>query len=135
MNELLELPQLSIAERDWRWKAVRDAMKAQQLDCLIVYGANMGWDSKMANVRYLTQIGGNGEQAWVVFPLNGEPACFTSFAWINDWWHYSQNWISDVRPIQGSWAASLASKPFRPSTLKQVEAKVQSEGEAGNWSG
>ena len=108
MNEMLELPQLSTAERDRRWKAVREAMLTQKLDCLIVYGANSSWDSRIANVRYLTQIGGNGEQAWVIFPLTGEPVCFTSFAWINDWWHYSQSWVKNVRPIQKSWAFSIA---------------------------
>src|SRR4030042_29291 len=110
MNKTLELTQLSLAERARRWKAIRDAMRAQKLDCLIVWGANSNWDSKMANVRYLTQIGGNGEQAWVVFPLTGEPTCFTSFAWITDWWRYSQSWIKDIQPFQKSWASLLAAR-------------------------
>jgi Xaa-Pro aminopeptidase len=110
MNELLELPQLPLTERDRRWKAIRDAMKVQKLDCLIVWGANSSWDSKIANVRYLSQIGGNGEQACVIFPLSGEPSCFTSFAWINDWWRYSQIWVKDVQPIRKSWASSIAGR-------------------------
>ena len=109
MVETLELPQLSLQERDRRWNAIRAAMKAQKLDCLIVWGANSNQDSKIANVRYLTQVGGNGEQAWVIFPLTGEPTCFTSFAWINDWWLLSQNWVKDVRPIQKSWASCISS--------------------------
>jgi Xaa-Pro dipeptidase len=110
MSEILELHQLSITERDRRWKAIRKAMQVQKLDCLIVCGANTSWDSRMANVRYLTQIGGNGEQAWVVFPLTGEPTCYTSFAWINEWWRLTQTWVKDVQPVQKSWALTLGAK-------------------------
>ena len=107
MKKTLKLHSLSLKERDRRWRRVREAMKAQGLDCLIIWGSNASWDAKMSNVRYMTQIGGNGEQAFVIFPLRDDLTCFTSFPWIADWWTMAQDWIKDIRPRHISWSVSV----------------------------
>lgn len=98
MPEKLQLPQLSIAERDRRWKAIRQKMAERNLDCLIIYGNSGKWDSMTANVRYVTHIGGNGEEAIALFPLDGEPSCcIFAKSVMGDWWLRAQSWVSDIR--------------------------------------
>ena len=60
---------LSLAERDRRWAAIRSAMAERGLGALIIRCISSKWDSGTANVRYVSQIGGNGEEAIVVFPM------------------------------------------------------------------
>ncbi len=59
----------SMAERDWRWRRVRDLMRQQKIDCLLTPNAEGegGTDS-----RYLALRGG-----WVVFPLEGDVIAIT----------------------------------------------------------
>ena len=38
MRAQLEIPRLSLAERDRRWAAMREEMKRQDLDCLVLCG-------------------------------------------------------------------------------------------------
>ena len=59
---------LSTSERDRRWATVRAEMAVRGLDALVVRGLSSKWDGGTANIRYLTQIGGNGEDAMAVFP-------------------------------------------------------------------
>src|SRR3989304_10431684 len=55
-----QMPQLSLQERERRWNSVRQKMAQRGLDCLIVHGDSGKYDSMMANIRYLTHIGGHG---------------------------------------------------------------------------
>lgn len=108
MAERLDLPRFSIQERDTRWENIRREMAAQGLNALVVFGNSSKWDSGTANVRYLTHVGGNGEEALVVFPLEGEPTCFL---WAGGpyvaWWQQAQDWTNDIRPRPSkSWAAA-----------------------------
>lgn len=105
---MLELPRLSLAERDRRFKLVRSKMEAASIDCLLVWGAPVFWDMKISNARYLSHIGGNGEYVWLVFPKEGEP---TAWIWANTflpWWKEAQDWIEDVRVRRPSWAEAVA---------------------------
>ena len=68
MRQQLELPRLSLAERDRRWNAVRREMDARQLDCLVLWGWPAMWDFCTANARYLCPVGGNAEFNVLVFP-------------------------------------------------------------------
>jgi Xaa-Pro aminopeptidase len=81
-------------------------MSRQGIDCLLVYGAPLNWDMKVANARWLTQIGGNGEHVLVVFPLKGEPTVFVWLRTMVPWWLEAQDWIKDVRFQVPSWEAS-----------------------------
>lgn len=83
-------------------------MAAGGLDCLVVRGISTKWDSGMANVRYLSQIGGNGEEAIVVFPAEGEPSVLLFAASQLPFWAAAQNWVGDLRLGLGRWASAAA---------------------------
>lgn len=107
---MLALPRLSLAERDRRWRLVREKMAEQGIDCLLVWGAPVHWDMKVSSARYLTQIGGNGEFEFVVFPRAEEP---TVFIWANtflSWWQEAQDWIQDIRVRRPGWAEAVAGR-------------------------
>lgn len=91
------LRELSLAERDRRWRKIRAGMAQQGLDCLIVRGISSKWDSGIANVRYLSQIGGNGEEAMAIFPREGEPIVLVWSPTQLEWWPKAQNWVGDIR--------------------------------------
>ena len=65
--EKLDVPRFSLAERDRRWRLVRQLMAEEGLD-VIVTAVNTGhWDHFQANTRYLTGVGGNCGEAAAVF--------------------------------------------------------------------
>lgn len=98
----------SLAERDRRWAAVRAAMAERNLDVLIVRGISLKWDGGTANIRYLSQIGGNGEEAMMVFPARGEPIVLIWASSQRDWWAVAQDWVADLRQGNPNWASSTA---------------------------
>lgn len=91
------MPTFSRAERDRRWSAVRNKMAERGLDCLVVTGSTEKWDHFFADVRYLSQIGGNCTQGFVVFPLEGEPTCIIREKVRADFWIMAQDWVTDIR--------------------------------------
>src|SRR5258705_2186659 len=70
MLDLTEYPRFSLAERDRRWGRVRELMRERDCACLVAPGLRDPEDQ--ATSRYLSQIGGIGVHAWVVFPLHGD---------------------------------------------------------------
>lgn len=112
MSDPLLMPRLSLKERDLRWKKIRDEMSKRSLDCLVISGDDSGRaDSGIAHSHFMTCIGGNGEQAYTIFPVDGEPTCITmaTGSW---WWGRAQDWVSDIRPgfPKYSWANSIAKR-------------------------
>jgi Xaa-Pro dipeptidase len=95
--EKVVLPNFSAGERDRRWKAVRKAMSDKGIDCLVVTGSTEKWDHFFADVRYLSQIGGNCTQAYLVFPREGEPTCIIREKVRADFWIMAQDWVTDIR--------------------------------------
>src|SRR5687768_11382324 len=91
---------LSLAERDRRWAAVRAQMAKRGLEALVVWGDSGKWDSKMGNVLYLTQIGGNGEVATCVLPLEGEPTVLLWSDMMAIEWLSGQDWVTDLRTVR-----------------------------------
>lgn len=97
------LPVFSLAERDRRWQALREGMRQRNLDTLLLYGSDVFLGYGMANVRYLTQIGGH-HGGFVIFPQAGPPVVFNApphehhpyNAWLT-----AQNWVDDIRPNRG----------------------------------
>jgi Xaa-Pro dipeptidase len=124
----LALPQISIAERDRRWGAVREAMRERKLDALFLCGWPLMWDFKVANARFLSPIGGNAEFNLLVFPLEGEPTSFVSMPTFLDYWKRAQSWVPDVRPRKGSWADSIAG---RITELGLEKGRIGLDGLAG----
>lgn len=70
------LPQLSIEERDRRWRAVREEMLLRDLGCLLVFGSDRLAGIGEANFRYLTHVGTQRFGGICVFPLEGNPTAF-----------------------------------------------------------
>jgi len=97
------LPHFTLRERDRRWAAVRAAMRARDLDALLLAGSDVFMGYGMANVRYLTQIGGH-HGGYAIFPQEGPPVVFNApphehrpyNAWLT-----AQEWVEDIRPNRG----------------------------------
>ncbi len=110
MRDRLELPRLSIAERDRRWSVTREQMHARGIDCLVLWGWPAMWDFTTANARYLCPIGGNAENNMLVFPLNGEPTSFVFMPTFVEYWKRAQDWVSDVRSRRGTWSDTVVAR-------------------------
>ena len=95
--EKLAVPRFSLAERDRRWRLVRQLMAEEGLD-VIVTAVNTGhWDHFQANTRYLTGVGGNCGEAAAVFPLEGEVTAIAMAIPPIHYWLAFQDWVTDVR--------------------------------------
>lgn len=97
------LPQLSLAERDRRWSALRDLMLLHGYDAILVVANDVFAGMGMANFRYLTQIGGH-HGGILVFPLHGDPIVFHAPAHEHvpfDVFVSAHDWIAEIRPNRG----------------------------------
>src|SRR5690242_13906858 len=128
MRPTLELPRLSLAERDRRWAAVRKEMAARGLDAIVLWGWPTMWDFYTANARYLCPIGGNAEFNVLVFPAAGGPTAIIQMPTFLEGWRSAQEWVSDIRPRSKTWADSVAS---RLKELKLDGGKIGMDGYAG----
>src|SRR4030088_1928459 len=128
MRSTLELPRLSLVERDRRHAAVRRQMAARGLDAIVLWGWPMMWDFYTANARYLSPIGGNAEFNVLIFPAAGEPTSIIHMPTFLEGWKAAQNWVSDIRPRTKTWADSVAS---RIKELKLERGKIGMDGLAG----
>jgi len=128
MRMTLELPKLSLKERDRRWNAIREAMRQQNLDCLLICGVPCKYDFTMANARFVSQIGGNSEFNFIVFPRDEEPTCLILTSTMLEYWRRAQDWVKDIRIRKGTWAETIVSR-FRELGLERKNIGV--EGVAG----
>jgi Xaa-Pro dipeptidase len=79
---------LSYEERDRRWKKVREQMKKQGLDCLIIFGSYGRFRHLNASLRYLCNFDTEG---YLIFPLESEPTLATFIG------GFRTPWVSDNR--------------------------------------
>ena len=128
MRDRLELPRLSLAERDRRWSLIRAEMRARNLDCLLLWGWPANWDFCTANARWLSPIGGNAENNTLVFPLEGEPTSFVLMPTFVEYWKRAQDWVPDVRARRGTWAQTAVT---RLKELGMEGARIGMDGLAG----
>lgn len=92
------LPELSLNERDRRWRDLRWRMDLAGLDCLLVWGNEAKWQSGLANTRYIT---GKPVPGVVLLPLEGDPVVWSGFPHdVTPWGALSGGWVSDVRAGQ-----------------------------------
>jgi Xaa-Pro dipeptidase len=110
MRNRLELPRLSLAERDRRWDVTRREMDARGLDCLVLWGWPAMWDFCTANARYLCPVGGNSEHNVLVFPRHGDPTCFILMPTFIEGWRAAQDWVGDIRARRGTWADTVSQR-------------------------
>jgi Xaa-Pro aminopeptidase len=128
MRPILEIPRLSLAERDRRWAAVRKEMASRGLEAIVLWGWPTMWDFYTANARYLCPIGGNAEFNVLIFPASGEPTAIVQMPTFLEGWRAAQDWVSDIRPRSKTWADSVAS---RLKDLKLDGGKIGMDGYAG----
>jgi Xaa-Pro dipeptidase len=120
------IPQLSIQERDRRYKKIRDEMSRRGIDCLLLPANSGRWEQLQADSRYVTSIGGFATEVFTVFPLEGEVTAyiFNRAAW----WQQAQNWVQDVRDGHNRWGENAIE---RIKELKLEKATIGIAGLAG----
>lgn len=96
------IPQLSIQERDRRYKLVRAEMAKRGIDVLLLPANTGRWEQLQGDSRYLTNIGGFATEMFTVFPREGD---VTSYVFNRaSWWQKAQNWVADVRDGRNRWS-------------------------------
>jgi len=96
MAELYPYPRFSIAERDRRWRAVRELMAQQGIDVIVTPNNTGNSTDFQADTRYLTHCGGGGDSdIAAVFPLEGEVTAIATSAKLR--WPTVQDWTKDIR--------------------------------------
>jgi Xaa-Pro aminopeptidase len=106
MEELLDMPRLSLQERDRRWTKVRERMAQRDVACIITTPHTGHWEMFAAETRYLTHIGGNNSETACIFPVEAEVTAIV----LNrpEFWARSQNWVTDLRsPRRHLWSQPM----------------------------
>ena len=95
------IPQLSIQERDRRYKLVRTEMARRGIDVLLLPANTGRWEQLQGDSRYFTTIGGFVTEVFTVFPREGDVTAyiFNRAAW----WERAQQWVKDVRDGRNRW--------------------------------
>ena len=97
------LPTLSTAERDRRWRAVREAMALHRLGGLVVFANDSPFGFGTANLRYLSHVGNQHGGAFVL-PLEGDPILLHAPPHMHEPFNFysvAQDWVDDIRPFSG----------------------------------
>jgi Xaa-Pro dipeptidase len=95
------IPQLSLQERDRRYKIVRAEMARRGIDCLLLPANTGRWEQLQGDSRYLTTIGGFATEVFTVFPREGEVTAYIFNRAV--WWKQAQRWVADVRDGRNRW--------------------------------
>lgn len=97
----------TLAERDWRWKRVRENAAKAGFDCifvpLCVDGRNLHLSLEQArgtrsDSRFLTQL----DNAAVILPTDGRKPIVISDQEVGN------EWVPECRPVEDSWGKSMA---------------------------
>ncbi|HKA33336.1 MAG TPA: Xaa-Pro peptidase family protein [Candidatus Binatia bacterium] len=82
---------------------IRQAMRAQGIDTLLIFDAGRHNFLRMNYVAYLTDFIGVGPETMLVFPVESDPVLFVTPAWdiprAKD-----ESWVRDVRPFKEFWS-------------------------------
>jgi len=95
------IPQLSIQERDRRYKIVRAEMAKRNIDVLLLPANTGRWEQLQGDSRYLTSLGGFATEVFTVFPREGDVSAYIFNR--AGWWKQAQKWVSDVRDGRNRW--------------------------------
>jgi Xaa-Pro aminopeptidase len=120
---------LSLAEKARRHKAVRERMCARGVSALVIQANSTKWDCGIADVRYLSHIGGNGEEGYLIFDLKEDPAYVMPGAGHIENWLAMQNWTRDLRPSVPSAARAISTR------IKELGLERQTVGLVGRARG
>jgi Xaa-Pro dipeptidase len=97
----MNIPQLSLQERDRRYDKVRAEMARQGINCLLLPANTGRWEQLQADSHYLSSIGGFATEVFTVFPLKGDVTAYIFNR--AGWWKQAQNWVQDVRDGRNRW--------------------------------
>jgi len=111
------VPTFSRAERDRRWRRLREEMRSAGLDALISLPNQGHWDQFGADTRYITQIGGTQTEVGAVLPMEGEVTAIVRGANEIEWWGLAQDWVKDIRPSRRSYGEPVIER------LKELRAE------------
>ena len=90
--------QLSTAERDRRWQAIRAGMDRLGVDCLLLSGNSGRWNEMLSNVRYVCGYADNlSGIGYAIFPRDGDGTLITQMHTKRS--AYAMSWFSDIRPM------------------------------------
>src|SRR5437867_6344222 len=120
------IPQLSIQERDRRYRKVREEMARRGIDCLLLPANTGRWEQLQADSRYLSSIGGFATEVFTAFPLEGEVTAYVFNR--AAWWKRAQSWVSDVRDGHNQWAENAIE---RLKELKFASGTIGISGPSG----
>src|SRR5207249_6420844 len=100
----------SLAERDRRWKAIRELMVRDHLD-VIVAPPNLGNSTDwQADARYISHCGGGADASiGVVLPLVGDVTVVATSAQ-ERWAPKIQDWVTDVREVNRRYGQGMAER-------------------------
>lgn len=109
-TEMQPYRRFSLAERDRRWKAIRQLMTRDNLDAIVAppnTGNSTDWQ---ANARYISHCGGGADASiGVVFPLNGDVTVVATSAG-ERWGPKIQDWVQDVREVNRRYGRGMAER-------------------------
>ncbi len=91
--------QATLAERDMRFSRLREAMKKDDLDVLLVAGKGHGWTGR-GYFRWLTDFHLWGHDGMILFPLEGEPMLTMTSAAVARRVARTRGWINETA---GDW--------------------------------
>jgi len=120
------LPQMSLVERDQRWRALREAMDKAGIAAAIFVGSDYSFHAGLANIRYIFQAASEIASVALFFG-SGLPVVWNDPPHMNrpyNFLHSTQNWVTDIRPYGGMAvvAAELWDRGFDRSRIGLVSA-------------
>jgi Xaa-Pro dipeptidase len=78
MQKRFRYPRFSKSEYERRYANIRNLMREQKLDCLLIVGGSAAYGRLWFNFRYVTNMMGKAEMAnYCFFPKDGDPAVVT----------------------------------------------------------
>lgn len=78
MQQRFPYPRFSAAEYERRYANIRQMMREQRLDCMLIVGGSAAYGRLWFNFRYVTNMMGKAEMAsYCFFPKDGDPAVVT----------------------------------------------------------
>lgn len=108
-EQIYDYRRFSLAERDRRWKAVRERMQRDGISVIIAppnTGNSTDWQ---ADARYLSHCGGGADASiGCVFPLEDEPTVVATSA--VRWGPRVQDWVKDVRDVNRHYGRAMAER-------------------------
>ncbi len=108
-EEQYDYRRFSIAERDRRWRAVRELMSRDGIDVIIAPPNNGNSTDWQADARYLSQCGGGPDASiGCIFPLHDEPTVAATSA--VRWGPRVQEWVPDVRDVNRHYGRAIAER-------------------------